>query len=113
MAKYRARDTDVARLRDITLARASSLSSLSLLSLSGPATVREIKVDGKVKVDGHSELTELINSLVGCHKFIELNGLVRINEITELLMNNIGCPLVDHMVNGVELYSNDDQVLTK
>ena len=44
--------------------------------------VWEVNVDGEVKVDGHNKLTELINSLVGRHKFIELNVLVRINDLT-------------------------------
>ena len=107
MATDCARDTNVARFREITLERASLSSSLSSLSCLGPARLRE------VKVDGHNKLTKLINSLVGRHKFIDLNGLVRINEITELLMNNVGCPLVVHMVDGVALNSDDDQVLTK
>ena len=85
MATDCARDTDVARFREITLERASLSSSLLSLSCLGPARLRE------VKVDGHNKLTKLINSLVGRHKFIDLNGLVRINEITELLMNNVGC----------------------
>jgi hypothetical protein len=107
MATDCARDTDVARFREITIERASSSSSLSSLSCLGPARLRE------VKVDGHHKLAKLIISLVGRHKFIDLNGLVKINQITELLMNNVGCPFVVHMVDGMALNSDNDQVLTK